>query len=131
MRTHDLWPRTGRIAAVAGLMLLAAPSAHAAVTNDTNDFNLTESVSIYAAYATTQTGGPSFRWLDVPSKNTYVAAGNCATNAAPAGERYYSAGSTSYQNLGWPTSSNACFFLRGRTAPGQGAMTFYDGRISR
>ncbi len=129
MRTHARRPKIGHIAAsFVGLALLAAPPAHAA-TNEIIDFNLTESLSTYSTYTTTSSSGIQYRWVDSPSKSTYITTANCFTNV-PLGGANYSAGQTSYQLVG-SAGSGVCFALRGRTQTGQGSMFFYDGRLSR
>jgi hypothetical protein len=129
MGTHARRPRTGRIAvALAGLTLLAAPSAHAA-TNEIYDFNLSETTSTYGSFTATTGGGVSYRWLDSPVRATVISSANCFNNAT-IGSATYSAGSTSYQSIGSP-SNGTCFLLRGRTTAGSGNMFYYDGRLSR
>ncbi len=129
MRTHARRPKIGHIAAsFVGLALLAAPPAHAA-TNEIIDFNLTESFSTYGWYTTTSSSGIQYRWLDSPAKSTNIITATCATNAQLGGANY-SVGQTNYQLVG-SAGSGVCFALRGRTLPGQGTMSLYDGRLSR
>lgn len=132
MQVHALWPRMGRacmVGVVVAGALVAAPAANANVTSDVNDFNLTESLSYRASYTTTSSSGVQYRWLDSPSKTTYVYSANCATNGIYGGAGY-GAGNTSYQTIG-SLPSGWCFNLLGQTAAGSGSMFYYDGRVSR
>lgn len=121
---------------VTALALTAAPAANANVWTNVDNFNLTEQPSFYPGvvwYASANTEGIDYRWLDVPVKTTYIRAHSCATGAAlwPT-ERMFPAGSggTTYQRVG-DQYPGGCFKLRGRTATGSGSMNLYDGRVSR
>ncbi len=87
------------------LTLAAAPAASANVWTDVNNFNLTETASFYPTSWNTSsnTTGIEFRWLDTPSKATYIRAYSCATGAPLASsDTYFPAGSsgTTYRTVG-------------------------------
>jgi hypothetical protein len=128
---------------VAGAALLAALAASAAggasaganVTTDLNDFNLTETVSTYGGgtqyhIATGSDGWVDYRWLDSPSKITVISGNSCVDWSVYGSAMTISAGNTSYRTL-FGGYVGQCFYIRGRTASGQGSMSLYDGRIRR
>lgn len=108
-------------------------SAQAWVLTDTPDFNLTQSTVTYGSYSISQSGdgSASYRWLDVPSKTTVISGNSCIDGSALGTPRTIPAGDVDYYGLFGGAGAGLCFLLRGRTASGQGNMTFYDGRIRR
>jgi hypothetical protein len=132
-RTRLFRTRASLAAALVAALAFAAP-AFAYVTTDMNDFNLTETVSIYGGgtqyhIATGTDGWVSYRWLDSPSKTTVIS-GNTCQDWAQIGNTAISAADTSYHAL-FRGSASQCFVVGGRTAIGSGSMSLYDGRIQR
>jgi hypothetical protein len=120
----------------ASLMLLAVTptsAAHAWAYTDIVDFNLTETVVTYGLYhiSSSGDGSASYRWMDVPAKTTVISGNHCGDLAPLSTPRTIPAGDTSYYGLFGGKPPEYCFLLRGRTAAGQGSMTYYDGRIRR
>ena len=106
--------------------------AYAYVTTDMNDWNLTESTSTWPSQfhiSSGTDGGGTWRWLDSPNKTTVISANTC-TDLAVYATSVYGPGDTSYHNL-FANTPGTCFFMRGRTASGQGSMVNHDGRVSR
>jgi hypothetical protein len=126
--------RAALLAALFGGLFLIVPAL--AGTTDINDFNLTETTSTYGGGTGTQfhvtTGGSivQYRWLDSPVKSTVISANTCG-DAAMLGQASYGVSDTTYRTIWASGYSQACFILRGRTQPGQGSMSLYDGRINR
>lgn len=122
---------------LAGLALSAtlAAEAHAGfVYTDIVDFNLTETTTSYGGgtqfhISSIGDGTVSYRWVDFPVKATVIS-GNSCSDLSPFGSHYYNAGVTDYRLL-FSGFNGLCFILRGRTAAGQGSMTYYDGRLRR
>lgn len=128
-------PRRRRaVTAALALSVLVPAVAHAAVTTDLVNFNLTESASTYGGgtqFHISTGGSPvDYRWLDSPNKTTVISANSCIDLALQGSTRTYAAGSTSYQRL-FNGFSGQCFVVRGRTAIGSGSMVDHDGRVSR
>jgi opacity protein-like surface antigen len=112
---------------------VSAP-AHAYVTTDLTDFNLTETTSSYNNgtqfhISSVGDGSVSYRWLDYPDKSTVIS-GNACTDYSNLGSRTISIGSTSYHTLFWGFTYQ-CFVVRGRTTSGSGSLVNHDGRIQR
>jgi hypothetical protein len=112
---------------------LSAP-AHAFVTTDLTDFNLTESTSTYNGgtqfhISSVGDGSVSYRWLDYPDKATVIS-GNACADYANLGSKSYGIGNTSYQVLFWGLTYE-CFVVRGRTTSGSGSLVNHDGRVKR
>jgi hypothetical protein len=106
--------------------------AYAYLTSDMNDFNLTESTSTWPTQyhiSTGTDGWVTWRWLDSPNKTTVISANTC-TDLAAYGSSVYGVGDTSYHNQ-FAGSAGTCFYIRGRTASGQGSMVNHDGRVQR
>jgi hypothetical protein len=124
--------RPALLAGVIGGLLVIAPAL--AGTTDINDFNLTETTSSYGGgtqyHVTTGGSVVQYRWLDSPIKGTVISANTCA-DAAMLGQASYGVSDTAYRTIWSSGYSQACFILRGRTQPGQGSMSLYDGRINR
>lgn len=113
--------------------VLALPAAaNAQVTNDLNNWNLTESRSQWPSdfhISSSGDGWASYRWIDSPNKTTVISANSCH-DLAGFGQASIGAGNTSYHYL-FPGSPGHCFLLFGRTAIGSGSMVNHDGRIRR
>ena len=126
--------RSALLAALFGGLFLVVPAL--ALTTDINDFNLTETTSRYGGTPGNQyhvsSGGATvqYRWLDSPSKSTVISSNTCG-DYAMFGQASYGAGDTSYRTIWANGVSGACFVLQGRTQPGQGSMSLYDGRVNR
>lgn len=120
---------------VCGLLLTAVPAsaAHAWAYTDIVDFNLTESTVTYGAFhiSASADGSASYRWVDSPAKTTVISGNDCSDLSPLSAPRTIPAGDTNYYGLFGGKPPTFCFLLRGRTAAGQGSMTYYDGRIRR
>ena len=120
----------------AACLLAAAPAtAQAQVTNDLNDWNLTESTSTWGGgtqftISVSGDGWAAYRWLDSPNKTTVISANTCTDGALRGSAATIGVNNTSYHNL-FPGLPGSCFILRGRTAIGSGSMVNHDGRIKR
>jgi hypothetical protein len=118
---------------VATLSLGVLPAtAHAQVTSDLIDFNLTETTSTWGTQfhiSTSGDGWAAFRWLDAPNKATVIS-GNSCTDLAYYGSATIGVNDTNYRNLFWG-GAGTCFLVRGRTTSGSGSMVNHDGRVRR
>jgi hypothetical protein len=123
--------RSALLAATFGVLFLAAP-ALAMVYSDMNDWNLTETTSTWPTQWHISTGGSlvQFRWLDSPNKSTVISVNACTDLAVVGGPDSYGVGDTGYHDL-YRGAAGQCFYLRGRTASGQGSMSLHDGRVNR
>jgi hypothetical protein len=114
--------------------LVFTTRAHATVTTDLNNWNLTESLSQWGGGTQfhISTGGSAvqYRWLDSPNKTTVISANNCTDFGLLGSSSAYGVGDTSYHTL-YNGSQGQCFILQGRTGAGQGSMVNHDGRVSR
>lgn len=126
----------GSVCAVLALVaaLLLPGQAHAQVTTDLVDWNLTETVSSWGSptqfhISTTGDGWAAYRWLDTPAKTTVISANACV-DLSLHGIVTIGVNSTSYYNL-FSGPPGACFVMRGRTAIGSGSMVNHDGRVKR
>ncbi|WP_157592082.1 hypothetical protein [Solirubrobacter soli] len=107
-------------------------TAHAQVTSDLIDWNLTESTSTWNTQyhiSTSGDGWAAFRWLDSPNKTTVISGNSCA-DLTLYGSDTIGVNDTNYHNLFWG-GAGTCFVLRGRTASGSGSMVNHDGRVRR
>ncbi|MDX6640810.1 MAG: hypothetical protein QOF12_1821 [Solirubrobacteraceae bacterium] len=121
---------------VAACLLLGGlpATALAYVTTDLINFDLTETTSSYGGgtqfhISSGTDGWVSYRWLDVPSKDTVIS-GNFCSDLSLIGKSSIPSGNTAYHQL-FNGFQGECFIVRGRTAAGEGSMTNYDGRIQR
>ena len=122
--------RRAATAAALSLAIVAAPSQGA--TTDINNITLDTTMSRISSsqWTTTaaQNGNVDWRWLSGPGKATVIAANDCATGVQ-LDSSTFSAGSSAWQRV-WNGPAYACFYLRGRTQSGQGAMANpHDGRV--
>lgn len=111
----------------------ALPSAARAGTTDINNIMLQQSYTFLSSSQFHISSGGStvrFRWLDTRGKDTVITADSCG-DLSEFGRSSYAASSTSYHTL-FSGFSGQCFYLRGRTATGEGDMTSpQDGRVDR
>jgi hypothetical protein len=124
-----------RAAFCAAACVLAAPVTAQAGYTDLNNWNLTESTSVWGGGTqfSISSGGPGlaeYRWLDDPDKTTVISANNCSDGGLRGSPATIPAHNTSYHTL-FSGSVGTCFVLRGRTASGSGSMVNHDGRINR
>jgi len=113
---------------------LALPAtAQAWVYTTITDFNLTQTAVTYNNYSISSSGdgSASYRWDDVPAKDTVISGNNCSDGSVYGSVRSIPAGDTSYYGLFGGKAAGTCFLLRGRVATGQGSMTNYDGILRR
>lgn len=113
---------------------LALPAtAQAWVYTNITDFNLTQTAVTYGTYSISVSGdgSASYRWDDVPTKDTVISGNNCSDGSVYSSPRNIPAGDTSYYGLFGGKAADTCFLLRGRVATGQGSMTNYDGILRR
>jgi hypothetical protein len=130
--------RTWLCAACAGVataLLAGGAAAHAYVTTDIVNWDLTESVSTYGGgtqfhISSAGDGWASYRWLDSTNKTTVVSGNACSDYALLGGARSIPAGNTAYHSL-FRGATYQCFVLRGRTAAGSGGLFNHDGRVRR
>jgi hypothetical protein len=125
--------RVCAVLAGAACTLLTVPAAaHAQVTSDLTDWNLTETVSTWGTQfhmSSTGSGWAAYRWLDSPNKATVIS-GNACADYSLYGSDTIGVGDTGYHNL-FANPPGVCFVLRGRTTSGSGSMVNHDGRVSR
>jgi hypothetical protein len=123
----------GLAAAMAAICVgaVCAAVAHAYVTTNIVDFDLTETTTTYGTYtiASGTDGWASYRWLDDPNHTTVISGNNCA-DLSLFGKADIPAHNTSYHAL-FQGSAGLCFALRGRVAIGAGSMSNHDGRLQR
>jgi len=119
--------------AVVVAVLVLPASAQAWVYTNITDFNLTQTAVTFNNYSisTVGDGSASYRWDDVPSKDTVISGNSCIDGSVFSTPRSIPAGDTSYYGLFGGKSAGTCFLLRGRVATGQGSMTNYDGILRR
>jgi hypothetical protein len=114
--------------------LIFSTQAHAAVTTDLIDWNLSESLTQWGGGTQfhISTGGSlvQYRWLDSPNKTTVISGNNCTDFGLLGSASSYGVGDTSYHSL-FNGGQGQCFVLQGRTGSGQGSMVNHDGRVSR
>jgi hypothetical protein len=113
---------------------LAPATAHAQVTTDLVDWNLTETAVTWGGgtqfhISSSGDGTAYFRWLDSPNKTTVISANGC-TDGTLFGTATIGVGNTNYAGL-FSASAGFCFVVRGRTAIGSGSMVNHDGRVKR
>jgi hypothetical protein len=120
--------------AVTAATLTLSSEAHAAVTTDLVDWNLTESLSRWGGGTQfhISSGGSAvqYRWLDSPNKTTVISGNSCTDFSLLGSASTYGVGDTSYHGL-FNGAAGQCFVLQGRTGAGQGSMVNHDGRVSR
>jgi hypothetical protein len=122
-------------AGLVAALLAGAAAAHAYVTTDLVNWDLTETTSTYGGgnqyhISSTGDGWASYRWLDSPNKTTVISGNACSDYALLGNARTIPAGNTSYHSL-FHGATFQCFVMRGRTANGQGGMYNHDGRVRR
>jgi hypothetical protein len=122
--------RPALLAATLGVLFLIVPAM--AATTDMNDWNLTETVNTYPTQFHVSTGGSTiqYRWLDSPNKSTVISSNACSDMSVLGAPSSYGVGDTAYHNVG-SSPQGSCFYVRGRTAAGQGSMSLHDGRVNR
>jgi hypothetical protein len=120
-------------AGVAAVLLAGGAIAHAQVTTDVVNWDLTETTSTYGSQfhiSSAGDGWASYRWLDSTNKTTVVSGNACSDYSLLGSARTIPAGNTAYHSL-FHGATYQCFVLRGRTAAGSGGLYNHDGRVRR